>query len=65
MQRKELIELIEKIQRNEGAEEEADNDIDLLCNSVADPQAANYIFQEDLSADEIADRIMDYKPIQL
>ncbi|UWS29786.1 hypothetical protein [Erwinia pyrifoliae] len=65
MQRKELVELIEKIQRNEGTEEEADNDIDLLCNSVADPQAANYIFQEDLSADEIADRIMDYKPIQL
>ncbi|ATZ12203.1 hypothetical protein [Erwinia amylovora] len=65
MQRKELIELIEKIQRSEGTEEEADNDIDLLCNSVEDPQAANYIFQEDLSADEIADKIMHYKPIQL
>jgi hypothetical protein len=65
MLRKELIELIEKIQRSEGTEEEADNDIDVLCNSVADPQAANYIFQEDLSAEEIADRILDYKPIQL
>lgn len=65
MQRKELIELIEKIQRSEGTEEEADNDIDLLCNSVADPQAANYIFQEDLTAEEIADKILYYKPIQL
>ena len=65
MQRKELIELIEKIQRSEGTEEEADKDIDLLCNSVADPQAANYIFQEDLTAEEIADKILDYKPIQL
>ncbi|MFP1787661.1 hypothetical protein ACLEDP_17270 [Lonsdalea quercina] len=65
MQRKELVELIEKIQRSEGAEEEVDNDIDLLCRSVADPQAENYIFQEDLDADEIADKIMDYKPIQL
>lgn len=65
MQRKELIELIEKIQRSEGTEEEADNDIDLLCSSVVDPQAANYIFQEDLSAEEIADKIMDYKLITL
>lgn len=65
MKRQELIELIEKIQRSEGTEEEADDDIDLLCRSVADPQAVNYIFQEDLSAEEIADRIMNYKPIQL
>lgn len=65
MKRKELVELIEKIQRSEGTEEEADNDIDLLCKSVADPQAANYILQEDLDADEIADKIMDYKPVQL
>ncbi|WP_072052707.1 hypothetical protein [Pantoea anthophila] len=65
MLRKERIELIEKIQSSEGTEEEADNDIDVLCNSVADPQAANYIFQEDLSAEEIADRILDYRPIKL
>lgn len=30
MQRQELIELIKKIQRSEGTEEEADNNIDLL-----------------------------------
>jgi len=65
MQRKELIELIEKIQRSEGTEEEADNDIDLLCSSVMDPQAVNHIFHEDLSAAEIADKIMEYKPIHL
>jgi hypothetical protein len=65
MLREELIELVEKIQRSEGAEDEADHDIDFLYNSVADPQAANYIFQEDLSAEEIADRILDYRSIQL
>ena len=65
MQRKELIELIEKIQRGEGTEEEADNDIDLLCKSVADPHAANYIFQEDLGAEELVDKILDYKLIKL
>lgn len=65
MLRKELIELIEKIKCSEGTEEEANNDIDVLYNNVADPQAINYIFQEDLSAEEIADIILDYKPIQL
>lgn len=65
MQRQELIELIRKIQRGEVTEEEADNDIDLLCRSVADPQAANYIYYEELSAEEIADKIINYKPIQL
>lgn len=64
MQRQELIELIRKIQRSE-VTEEADNDIDLLCRSVADPQAANYIYYEELSAEEIADKIINYKPIQL
>lgn len=65
MQRQELIELIRKIQRGEVTEEEADNDIDLLCRSVADPQAANYIYYEELSAEEIADKFINYKPIQL
>lgn len=65
MQKQELIELIEKIQRSEGTEAEADDDIEWLCHRVADPQAANYIFQENLSAEQIADKILDYTPIQL
>ncbi|MBA0169424.1 hypothetical protein [Pectobacterium sp. CFBP8739] len=65
MKREELIELIKKIQLSEGTEEESDKDIDFLCRKVADPQAANYIFYDDLSAEEIADKILDYKPIQL
>ena len=65
MQRQVLIELIRKIQHSEGTEEEADNDIDLLFRSVADPQAANYIYYEELSAEEIADKIISYKPLQL
>ena len=65
MQRQVLIELIRKIQHSEGTEEEADNDIDLLCRSVADPHAVNYIYYEELSAEEIADKIINYKPIQL
>lgn len=63
--KKELVELIEIIQCGESTEEEADNQIELLCRSVVDPQAVNYIFQDDLSAEEIADKILGYKPIQL
>ncbi len=63
MRRQELIASIGKIQRNEGTEEEIDADIDMLCASVADPQAANHIFQDDLSAEEITDKILAYRPI--
>lgn len=65
MNRNELVALIEKIQRSAGTEQEADSDIDLLCRSVADPQAVNYIFQDDLSAQAIADKIIGYQPIHL
>lgn len=65
MKRQELIELIKKIQCSDGTEEEADYDIDLLCKSVTDPQAADYIYYEELSVEEIADKIINYKPIQL
>lgn len=66
MEKGKLIELIKKIQRSEGNEEDADNDIELLCNSVNDPQAVNYIFYDDnLSAEDIAEKILSYKTINL
>lgn len=65
MKKNELVELIEKIQRSEGTEEEADNDIELLRRSVIDPQAVDYIFYDDLTAEEIAEKIMNYKPVLL
>jgi hypothetical protein len=65
MSRDELIELILKIQRNEGTEEEADADIELLVNSVLDPEAVDYIFQHEWTAEFIADKIISYAPIVL
>ncbi|HAT3809252.1 TPA: hypothetical protein I8608_002110 [Morganella morganii] len=66
MEKGKLIELIKKIQRSEGNEEDADNDIELLCNSVNDPQAVSYIFYDDnLSAEDIAEKILSYKTINL
>ena len=65
MKKNELVELIKKIQRSEGTEKEADNDIELLRRSVIDPQAVTYIFYDDLTAEEIAEKIINYKPIVL
>jgi hypothetical protein len=65
MSRDELIKLILKIQRNEGTEEEADADIELLVNSVLDPEAVDYIFQHEWTAEFIADKIISYAPIVL
>jgi hypothetical protein len=65
MSRDELIKLILKIQCNEGTEEETDADIDLLANSVLDPEAVDYIFQHEWTADFIADKIISYTPMVL
>ena len=55
MSRHELIKLILKIQHNEGTEEEVGANIDLLANSVLDPDAVDYIFQHNWTAEFIAD----------
>lgn len=65
MARDDLIKLILKIQRNEGTDEEGNADIDLLANSVLDPEAADYIFQHKWTAEFIADKIISYTPIVL
>lgn len=65
MEKYELIELIKKIQLSEDSEEESDNNIALLCHSVLDLNAADYIFYDDLNAEEIAEKILNYQPIKL
>lgn len=65
MSRHELIKLILKIQHNEGTEEEVGANIDLLANSVLDPNALDYTFQHDWTAEFIADKIISYIPIVL
>ncbi|RKE47118.1 bacteriocin immunity protein [Sphingobacterium detergens] len=69
MERKDLIELVEKIRNAEGVSEKENDDlIDQFLAHVPDPNAANYIFEkeyEDLSASEIVDRALAYKPFML
>lgn len=69
MERNDLIALVNRIKESTySSEEEADLDIDILIKNTIDPYAMEYIFQkeyEDLSSEEIVDKILSYKSIQL
>jgi hypothetical protein len=78
MTREELIELGKKILNCEGTEEEVDIMIDLFNKNVPHPNGANLFFypenynarKDDLSkysptVEEVVDKALSYKPIQL
>ena len=65
MEKKELIDLIEQIKNFEGTEEEEDILLEKLQNLVLDPEISDYIYWTDMSSKEIADKILNYKPIVL
>ncbi|PTT65889.1 hypothetical protein DBR34_01425 [Stenotrophomonas sp. HMWF003] len=65
MHRDALVALIVRIQAAPGTEQDTDADIQRLVEAVLDPNAVNYIFHDDLSATEIADRILQYRPVVL
>ena len=64
----ELVELVRKIQAAEGSEEEIDRMIASLEASVPHPHVTDLIFYPegpDLTAEEVVERALAYKPIQL
>jgi hypothetical protein len=67
--RDELILLANKIRNAEGkTEKENDAFLTHFLDNVMDPNASNYFFEpayDQLSPEEIVDRILAYKPIQL
>jgi flavodoxin len=64
LNRDDIIELIEKITDPDNySEEEIDDYLEILEN--IDPHASNHIFWSDATAEEIADKILAYRPIQL
>ncbi|MFJ7662759.1 hypothetical protein FH508_0015160 [Lysinibacillus sp. CD3-6] len=66
LNRKELIELVTKIMNAEGKNEEENNQLLVrLLDNVLDPEVANYIFYDDLLPEEVVDKVLSYKPIQL
>lgn len=65
MSREELITLVKKIKAVEGSEEEIQKMVESFMNNVPDPNASDYIFHRNWAPEEIVDKALAYKPIQL
>ncbi|MDM5247790.1 e9imm peptide [Lysinibacillus sp. G4S2] len=65
LHREELIHLVEQVMECAGEEWEIDIWLDMVTSSVADPNISDYIFWSDeaLTAEEIVDKALLYKPI--
>lgn len=61
--REEMIDIVSKLQNGGyGSAEEADRS---LKRGVTDPHITDYIFFDDLTPEEVADKALSYKPIML
>jgi len=66
MEREELIKLVVDIMDVKGkTEKQIDELIDVLEKNVPHPAVTDLIYYEDLTAEEIVDKALSYKPIQL
>lgn len=67
MNRTELIHLVERIMAGEGTEEEQDALVQLLEDNVRHPAVTDLIYYHTpkLSASEVVDEAMAYRPIAL
>ncbi len=64
--REEIIGLIKEITDVSGkTEEQIDSLIENLEKGVTDPQISDYIFWSDMTPEEIANKVLSYKPILL
>jgi hypothetical protein len=67
--REQMIELVDRLLRGEGDEEEADRWTEALERSSGDPNISDRIFypesDEDLTAEEIVDQALAHKAIPL
>lgn len=66
MDRADLVRLVERIKHCEGqTQEEADGLVNLFLENVPHPEADDLIFYRDLTAEEVVDQALAYKPIEL
>jgi hypothetical protein len=65
--RDEMIALVDRLQRGEGDDEQAGEWIDQLNQSVPHPSISDLIFysDEELSPEEIVDKALAHRPIEL
>ncbi|TXK74401.1 bacteriocin immunity protein [Mesonia sp. K4-1] len=66
MTREELIELVKEIYNVKGKSEKEQDELLLkLENNVLHPEVSNLIYWEDLTPEQVVDKALAYKPIQL
>jgi translation elongation factor EF-4 len=66
MSREELIELVNEIIDVKGkTEEQIDELVEILIKNVPHPAVTDLIYFENLTPEEIVDKALSYKPIQL
>ncbi len=67
LKKEELIKLVERMCKGEGSDDEISEWMELLEQNLLDPNISDLIFwnNEDLTAEQIVDRAMNYKPIIL
>ena len=65
LDRQQIIDLIQKLRIENLSEEEEDAILEKLEQGVLDPEISDYIYWSKLSAEQIADKVLSYKPINL
>lgn len=65
LNREKIIDFIQKIRTESLSEEQEDAILEELERGVLDPEISDYIYWSELSAEEIADKVLNYKPINL
>ncbi|WP_299611417.1 bacteriocin immunity protein [uncultured Aquimarina sp.] len=66
MTRRELIELVKEIINVENkTEKEIDRLLEILEQNVPDPEVSDLIYYDELTPEQIVDKALSYKPIQL
>ena len=65
LDRKKLIDLIEKLKNFSGTEREEEKLLEKLESLVLDPEISDYIYWTDMNSEEIADKVLNYKSIIL
>lgn len=65
--KEELVQVVRKIAESESTEAEIDQWIDVLEQNVPHPEVSDLIFypEEEMTHEEIVEKALSYKPIQL
>lgn len=67
LSRDEMIRLVERLRRGEGDEEEGEKWLEMLKRSTGCPHISDLIFypEEEMTAEQIVDKALAYRPIAL